>query len=804
MTSSNGINWTSQTSAADNSWKSVTYGNSLFVAVSLSGTVMTSPDGITWTLRSSASNNAWSSLTYGNGLFVAVSLSGTVMTSPNGINWTSRTSAANNSWRSVTYGNGLFVAVAESGTGNRVMTATVFTIPKQFYGASPFQITTPTSNSTGSFSYRSSDDTIASISGSTVTFVGLGTATITATQAATDTFTEGTVTTTLTVKLNPTITPLSSIPTKVYGDPPFDIEAPTSYSPGLFSYASSNTRVATISGSTVTIVGPGSVTITATQEETQNYYGGTVSTTFVVKGPPTILSQWTSRTSAADNWWNSVTYGNGLFVAVSQTGPGNRVMTSPDGITWTSRTSAANNDWNSVTYGNGLFVAVSDSGTVATRVMTSSDGITWESRTSASDNWWSSVTYGNGLFVAVSTNLTGNRVMTSPDGINWESRTSVVNSSWTSVTYGNGLFVAVAYGGTGNRVMTSPDGITWTSQTSAANNSWSSVTYGNGLFVAVAGSGTNRVMTSPDGITWTSRNSTADNQWYSVTYGNGLFVAIANFGTGNMVMTSPDGITWTSRTSASDNSWYGVTYGAGKFVAVAISGSGNRVMTATDFTIPTQSYGASPFQITAPTSNSTGSFSYESLNEGVATISGSTVTIVGVGTATIRATQAPTDTFTQGTTSTILTVNQANPNIRNFVVPSKILGNIPFVLEPPARYGNGAISYRSSNERVATVNVNTGLVTIIKAGETTITASLAANANYLSGTIDGLLRVNNATAENPPEVSTPEEFAYILSTDAAFVSLTDSIIVTSELTSPSKKTLVTYDNNIRITKATIG
>jgi hypothetical protein len=37
-------------------------------------------------------------------------------------------------------------------------------------------------------------------------------------------------------------------------------------------------------------------------------------------------------------------------------------MTSPDGITWTSRTSAANNLWWGVTYGNGLFVAVSSDG----------------------------------------------------------------------------------------------------------------------------------------------------------------------------------------------------------------------------------------------------------------------------------------------------------------------------------------------------------------------------------------------------------------------------------------------------------
>jgi hypothetical protein len=167
---------------------------------------------------------------------------------------------------------------------------------------------------------------------------------------------------------------------------------------------------------------------------------------------------WTSRISASDNDWNSVTYGNGLFVAVSASGSGNRVMTSPDGITWTSRTSAADNNWRSVTYGNGLFVAVSYEGT-GNRVMTSPDGITWTSRSAAADNAWLGVTYGNGLFVAVSYTGTGNRVMTSPDGITWTSRNSAVNNNWISVTYGNGLFVAVSYTGTGNRVMTSPSTI---------------------------------------------------------------------------------------------------------------------------------------------------------------------------------------------------------------------------------------------------------------------------------------------------------------------------------------------------------
>jgi gliding motility-associated-like protein len=286
--------------------------------------------------------------------------------------------------------------------------------------------------------------------------------------------------------------------------------------------------------------------------------------------------------AGADNSWRSVAYGNGLWVAVANSGTGNRVMTSPDGITWTSQTSAADNNWTSVAYGNGLWVAVANTGT-GNRVMTSPDGITWTARTSAANNNWTSVAYGNGLWVAVASSGTGNRVMTSPDGVTWTIRNSAANTSWSSVQYGNGLWVAVASSGTGNRVMTSPDGITWTSQTSAADNNWTSVAYGNSLWVAVASSGTgNRVMTSPDGIIWTARTSAADNNWYGIAYGNGMWVAVAISGVGNRVMTSPDGIIWTARATPTDATRQSVAFGNGLFVAVNTGGTGNRVITSPD------------------------------------------------------------------------------------------------------------------------------------------------------------------------------------------------------------------------------
>jgi hypothetical protein len=334
-------------------------------------------------------------------------------------------------------------------------------------------------------------------------------------------------------------------------------------------------------------------------------------TAYFVTGSPVA---WMTQASAADSDWVAVTWGGATgqqkFVAVADGGSGDRVMTSPDGITWTARTAAAANRWRSVAWGGPagqeLFVVVAYSGT-GNRVMTSPDGITWTARTSAADNDWRSVAWGGPAgqekFVAVANSGTGNRVMTSTNGIDWTTQTSASNNDWRWVVWGGPAgqekFVAVAESGTGNRVMTSLDGITWTSQASASDNNWRTVTWGGAIgqekFVAVADSGSgNRVMTSPDGIAWTAQTSAADNDWSSVIWGGPSgqqkFVAVGSSGSGNRVMVSSDGITWASQASAADNSWRGVTWGgpAGqqKFVAVALTGTGNRVMTSISASTP--------------------------------------------------------------------------------------------------------------------------------------------------------------------------------------------------------------------------
>ena len=293
---------------------------------------------------------------------------------------------------------------------------------------------------------------------------------------------------------------------------------------------------------------------------------------------------WNARTVPNAQSWQSVAYGNGLFVAVAVNGStSQQIMTSPDGVNWTARTSPyASAQWTSITYGNGLFVAVSQTNGY---IMTSPDGVNWTGRISPNIVQWSSVAYGSGVFVAVAnTGSTSTDIMTSPDAVNWTARTSPTATAlqWQSVTYGNGTFVAVAQTGTtATDIMTSTNGVTWTSQTSPNAQQWRSVTYGNGLFVAVAQDGTTAtdIMTSSNGTTWTAQTSPNAQSWQSVTYGNGLFVAVAYNGatTSQQVMISLNGTIWTAQSSANLLQWTAVTYANSTFVAVANNGT-----TATD------------------------------------------------------------------------------------------------------------------------------------------------------------------------------------------------------------------------------
>jgi uncharacterized protein YjdB len=70
------------------------------------------------------------------------------------------------------------------------------------------------------------------------------------------------------------------------------------------------------------------------------------------------------------------------------------------------------------------------------------------------------------------------------------------------------------------------------------------------------------------------------------------------------------------------------------------------------------------------------------------------------------------------------------------------VGSKKFAIKNPSSPSMGAFSYKSSNPKVASVTGN--LITFLKAGTTTITATQAANVNYLSGKVSAVLIVSGS------------------------------------------------------------
>ena len=142
------------------------------------------------------------------------------------------------------------------------------------YGDTDYALTA-TASSGLPVSYTSSNSDVATVSGNNVTIVGVGTTTITAMQPGNTNYSAAEpVEQELTVgEKSQTIT-FEALAEKTYGDADFNLTATASSGLAVI-YASSNEAVATVSGSTVTIVGAGTATITASQAGNDNYQAAT-------------------------------------------------------------------------------------------------------------------------------------------------------------------------------------------------------------------------------------------------------------------------------------------------------------------------------------------------------------------------------------------------------------------------------------------------------------------------------------------------------------------------------------------------
>jgi len=281
---------------------------------------------------------------------------------------------------------------------------------------------------------------------------------------------------------------------------------------------------------------------------------------------------WTAATVGTGS--KAIAYGGGRFVTV-EGNFSNSVAWSANGTTWTVTTLPSNDDstesnWQDIAYGNGRFVAISDSSAMAAY---SFNGATWYKSNLPSTAEWSSIGYGQGVFYVTSL---GDAAASSPDGVTWTvrdgsflslditatnansvtstatARTLPSSSTWQDVLWDGTKFVAIGYtsGTSLGAYATSTDGATWTGGTiaqSGTNWEYTALAYnGTNQYVALIGGngGTNDLATSTNGTTWatTANALPANSFWKQVIWDGSKYVAIRADSAN--IATSSNGTTW--------------------------------------------------------------------------------------------------------------------------------------------------------------------------------------------------------------------------------------------------------------------
>jgi hypothetical protein len=423
-----------------------------------------------------------------------------------------------------------------------------------------------------------------------------------------------------TIKQNQTIT-FGPLPVKTYGDPSFVLSATASS--GLpVSYTSSNTAVAVVSGSTLTIVGAGSAVITANQGGNAFYNPATaVARTLTVnKAILTVQGVNATRMYGAANPAFSATY-NGFF----------------------------NGDTQSVLSGSPL---LSTTATPASPVGTYPINVS--AGTLAAANY--SFSFVNGTLTVTRADQT------------------ITFAPLPAKTYGDLSFDLGATASSGLA-------ISYTSSNSAvATISGSTVTIvGAGSATITASQGGNDVYNPAPAIARTvtvskailtvqAANATrvygAENPAFSATYSG-----FVNGDTQTVLSGLP--VLSTVAITTSPVGTYPVVAAAGTLAAANYSfsfASGTLTVTKADQTItfgalPVKTYGDPSFTLSA-TSGSGLAVSYTSSNIAVATVSGNTVNIVGAGSAIITASQSGDANYNAApAVAQALTINKAQATV---------------------------------------------------------------------------------------------------------------------------------------------
>jgi hypothetical protein len=560
-------------------FKTVVFGNNIFVAAGRRGEILTSKDGVEWQSKISGTTNALNSIAFGGGKFVAVGEKGRILTSSDALAWSAQDSHTTLNLNGVTFGNGSFVAVGDGSAGQIRSSVNGNDWVERVNGVQTTQPLRAVTFGKVTIGGNLADAFVA---------VGDGGAVYYSADAQTWNFTpSGT-----TAALNGVASGDGILVAAGYEGTAKIIRSTTglNWTTQTGITAPNRLRGVTFGNHTFVAVGDGNEIqsspdgITWTHRNTPDEAFQDLFFTSVAHGNNTFVAValrgaiftstdgqvWTARSFSPPPLLMAAGYGE-LFVAVGWDHRGNSaIQTSTDGVLWIERDSGTKLNLNGVAYGNKTYVVTGDG-----IILTASDGINWTAQTTVNNARLHGVAFGNGLFVTAGydENNSGNTsIHTSTNGVNWVER-SLDLPDFKAITYGNNLFVMVS----GSGIVTSPDGINWTLRFSDNSMPLWSVAYGNNTFVAVGDnffSAENKhgiIVTSTDGVNWTPQPVGVFDSLSSVTFGNNTFVAVGWIGT-DVIVTSANGIDWSPAVAPFVTEPTAVTFGRGRFVSVGQSG----------------------------------------------------------------------------------------------------------------------------------------------------------------------------------------------------------------------------------------
>jgi uncharacterized protein YjdB len=499
-------------------------------------------------------------------------------------------------------------------------------------------LTPPTSNSDGAWVYESLNTDIAVISGTLVTLRDGGTVQIKATQAATARWVSASKTMTLTINAPvPTIGSFSDITLSIDSVARVQLTPPSSNSTGAWTLTSSDPTIVGIDGLSLLTRKAGTATITARQAAAGGFRSSTTSMKVTVSA--------VTPTTTIGNFKDiAVDLDNGATKAVPFTSP---TSTSPAAWSFTS------SDPTTASV-NGLALIALKPGTITLTAIQPASG-----------------NFAAVGPISIKVTIRGNQQLAKPANI-----TKLVGDPAVKIAYPPSLSTG-----------------TWSATSSAPTI----VGINNGNITFESAGRATITLTQSATDTYTASSATFEVTVIGIPPTLGTFQPLT-VGVGEKLTTpvtpqSPSTGRWifTSNdptiASIIDNVITGIKAGttiisafqepAGRYGQSPTVQATITVKPAPTITTPANiSLVAGTQQVIAtPTSNSLGTWTYTSSNPAVAAITGSSISALAAGTATITASQAATSLFTAATRTFTITVTAA-PVPRATAIPTKRVINV--------------------------------------------------------------------------------------------------------------------------------